>query len=131
MFKRLFLYIILSFSIISVINAAQSQFVGCLYTIDANQINIAWNPVPNADFYEVQLIFIDKNTNLAIKTTTTPNFSFQRPKAGHFKIRVRSCNSSGKSVWSESSNSTKSKVDGSDMGWIIYWKLASPGVIIE
>lgn len=126
--KKFFLFCFLAFSL--TLSAATTQFKGCLYTVDANNIKISWTAGQNVDYYEVQLIWIDKNTNYPIVTTTSNNISLPRPRAGIFKVRVRSCNNHSKSVWIESDNSVVSKVDGQNMAWIVYWKLPSPGGIV-
>lgn len=113
------------------LGASSSQFIGCLYTIDADKVKLSWTAGQRVDYYEVQLVLLDKNANLPIQTTTTTDITLPRPRSGFFKVRVRSCNSHSKSAWVESVDINNSKVGGQNMAWMIYWKLPSPVVIIE
>lgn len=126
----IYIFIFLLFS--QQINAASVvKFIGSLYTIDSDTITVSWSPGQNVEYYEAQLILIDKDINYPIKTTTSNSCVFQRPRSGHFKIRVRSCNSQYKSPWVETTELQNAKVDGENMAWIIYWKLPAPVIIIE
>lgn len=128
--KKILIYWFVFTLLCSSLFAAPDKFIGCLYTIPDNTVTLTWIPGQNVEYYEVQLILVDKNSSYPILTTTTPTIKIQRPRSGFFTVRVRSCNGQTKSSWIYSDVANSAKVDGNNMAWRIYWKLPSPGGVI-
>lgn len=98
------------------------SFNGNFYVINTSSITVSWASVPNAQSYEIRMVDIDRNIEHPIQNVGMNTIAvINQPRAGHFSVRVRPIISGQTTSWTDSRT----------IGWIIYWKLAPPPVIIE
>jgi len=78
---------------------------GIMYVTDST-VTFTWSPSEGASYYKVEAVWIDpKNTPVIfdLGTTTETRMVIQRPRVGHFYLRVKACDNEGRcSSWSES-----------------------------
>ena len=97
-------------------------------------VTVAWDAVPNVEFYEIKLKWIDVTPNVEynLPRTSETQAAITFPRSGHFIIMVRSGlwgtdnNSEIFSVWAISSDPLYAKVDGESRGWRVVKKLPTP-----
>ena len=104
---------------------------GIMYVTE-DQITIAWDPVENAAWYEVQALWIDPSSGPVVynlgKTTNT-QMVITKIRSGHFVLAVRACNDVGCSEWSRTDDETKTQ---DNKAIRIYFKLPAPsGATVE
>jgi hypothetical protein len=113
--------------------AGFTQWQGTEYTINEDTITMAWDAVETATSYKVRAVWIDPAQEQIYGPweTQETQYTFQRPRAGHFRFEVAACNGAC-STWAVSSQPEFGQVDGVAEGWRIYWRIAPPtGPVIE
>ena len=103
---------------------------GVIYVTDSS-IKLTWDAVNGAAYYEVQALWIDPKDNPVVYTIgqfTDTTVTINKPKVGHFYLRVRACNDENEcSPWSESIDPEKTQIK---KPFYIYFKLSPTGDII-
>jgi len=104
---------------------------GAEYKIDAPTVTVAWDVdgLGAVAYNKVQAVWIDPDAEVVYGPWITQEnqFMIARPRAGHFRIEVSSCNALDEcSEWAVSTDARFGQVDGEAKGWRIYWKLAKP-----
>lgn len=100
---------------------------GRMYVIPANEaVTLAWGASQGATRYEYRLVMFDKTpeTFFSEGETTGTQVVISRPRTAHFRAEVRACNDEC-SEWSKSTDPTRATVDGTPMGWWLWWKVPS------
>lgn len=105
-----------------------AEWFGTMY-VSPDQVTVAWD-APDDDrvtHYEVQAVWIDQDPAQVIEigTTTETQVTVERPRTGHFVIRVRSCSEDAESEWAVSADPEHTKGDP----WRIYFAVPSVGGI--
>ncbi len=93
---------------------------------------LEWDPVPNVNYYECKLDWIQGDKVLqtySLGTTTNTQITITAPRAGVFVVRVRACEVSC-SDWVLSIDTKYATVDGEHKAWIIIFSLPGVGPII-
>jgi len=135
--KLLFLFLFL-FSLIPTL--AFSQPVHEYWETTNNSKTVAWDRPSDwkmGDQYEVKRILLEAPT-IEIPTAIVSVFQIvvSPIRVGHYDIQVRTKrrdtvnNIDLYSIWVSSTDPAYAVVDGTPMGWRLYWYLASPGQII-
>lgn len=72
----------------------------------SNLMTVAWDVTPGATSYDLRLKHVERNTYGQYGNVSTPMYTFQLPRTGHFIVEIRSVNEFGKGDWmtSESIN---------------------------
>jgi len=101
---------------------------GTLYLTEG-PVTVGWNSVSGAEFYKIELVLIDPvpETTFDFGQTTATQMVLNRPRSGHFKVRVAACNADG-CAWSESIDPAYATVDGQPEAWWIFFKTPSPSM---
>ena len=89
-------------------------------------VTVAWDEVPTATLYELQLHHQEQQVYISIGSTTETTFTFSLPRSGHYIAMVRAVNSEGESIWSKSTDPDVA----APKPWWIYGYIAPPGGII-
>jgi hypothetical protein len=102
------------------------------YGETGQQIQMAWDPVSNADRYEVRLFNQERGVIVELDDSTTPGLSltFSLPYSGHFVGQVRACNDTldpNCSEWALSTDPEHASVNGEPRAWWLYGHVAEPG----
>lgn len=104
------------------------------YGETGQEIQMAWDHVTNAAYYEVQLFNMERGVIVDLENPKTPGLSmiFKLPYSGHFVAQVRACNDDNDdlekpcSEWSLSTNPEVATVDGTPRAWWLYGHVAEP-----
>ena len=109
-----------------------------------NPLTIKWDPAicpvecsPCTIGYEFEIFHIEQEKTIKFGILTVSQYELQLPKSGHYIIKVRTINTSllptdvnYASVWTISTDSTRTRLNGQANGWWIYGYVAKPGMII-
>lgn len=102
---------------------------GVMYVSDST-ITFAWDPSAGATYYKVEALWIDPKSGPVVfdlGTTTETQMVINRPKVGHFYLRVKACNDENEcSPWSESIDASKTQIG---KPFRVYFKLPPVGDI--
>ena len=104
------------------------------YGETGQQIQIAWDPVSNAAYYEVQLFSQERGVIVDLDDNTTPGLSmiFVLPYSGHFIGQVRACNDeleTSCSEWALSTDPEYATVNDAPRAWWLYGHVAEPEAV--
>ena len=94
-----------------------------------------WDGTVTPVYFEVKAERLSRATAQVVSTyplgiTTQKEIIFNRIVSGHFRLKARTCydspcldgNVNRTSEWAESTNPAQSVVNGTPMGWVVYFK---------
>lgn len=103
--KKYLLTIILLLIAVFSIAAISSTWFGNMF-VSSDQVTFSWTDDQNVEHYEIELLWLDQNPPMIfpVGNTTEKEIIVERPRTGHFSLRVRGCNNNGCSEWAISTN---------------------------
>ena len=84
---------------------------------------LGWDPVPNADKYEIVVIHAETEQEIALGFTTDTSITFKLPRIGHYIFKVRTWDDDLYSDWAITTDPFYARVNGVNKSWWVYAQL--------
>lgn len=118
--------------LLPLISMAYEKWDTDMYIISDRSITVSWAcntfEAGIITHYDVSIVWEDKNQEYPVGTTdvNTCQMVIPQPRAGHFYVKVCSCNYSD-CTCATSKDDQLTTAGGYTRGWRLYWKLQPPG----
>ena len=120
-FKALIIFLFLA----SMVQAEEYDY-HAYWTFTGNTITVAWDLMPNAIEYQVELYHVEQKVPVALGRTTSTQINFICPRSGHYIFKAKSIGETEESIWSLSTDVDIAKVGDIARAWWIYCRVAPP-----